>query len=760
MNRGIFDPVLLALCLGVLVAGVILDALEYSALAHGVWASVSVLIGLILAAEVLINLARGMVGVDLTALLSILGALYFSQFLVAAVVCVMLASGRTLEYFSSHRAERELKHLIQRAPTFAWTIDGEQLFHTPLAQIVPGQRILVRMGDVIPLDGQLLDTCATVDESALTGEPMPVQYACTAELRSGAVNVGPAFSLTVTRSAEQSTYAGIVKMAQTAQHSRAPFVRAADRYALLLVPVTLLLAAGAWLWTHDPLRALAVVVVSTPCPLILAVPIAILSGISRCARRGILVKDGATLEAMAKTRILMLDKTGTLTTGHASVQRVETVGDITGERLLYLAGSLAQGSPHPVSGAIVEAARRRSPTLPLAIPTQLQEHPGAGICGVIEGYEVRLGSLTFVTRENDPWATGLLARLDYQGLGASFIAMNARVCGAILFSDPPRVESASVLRRIRRMGVEKIVMLTGDRLASALWVATSAGVEDVRADLSPQDKVKAVQDSCALGITMMIGDGINDAPALAAADIGVAMGANGASAASEAAGVVLLLDRLDRVAQALEISKRSCAIARQSMLIGMSLSFIAMLAAAAGYLAPLMGAILQELIDVGVILNALRALSSPGWRRLPAVASEQLQQLAAEHLNLMQVLEQLGALARDFHHLSPEQAKTRLRALIDRVEQQLLPHERNDESRLYPQLLAYLHGDDPLAALSHTHREIFRLVGLLKHLNEGLCSNPPTITLDEVHDALIRLDALVALHFAQEEELYRSLDQQ
>jgi len=755
MKSGKPDPALLVISLSALTAGLVANALDEPGIARWCWFAASLLLTVVTCIDVIVSLMRRQVGVDLIALLSISGALYFSQFLVAAVIAVMLASGRTLERFTAQRAERELHRLVQRAPTCAWRIEGEQLVSTVLEQIRPGMRILVRMGDVIPLDGTLIDKGASIDESALTGEPIPVEHACGASVRSGGVNVGAAFTLSVTHGARDSTYAGIVKMAETARRSRAPFVRAADRYALILVPVTLIIAGAAWSFSDDPLRALAVGVVSTPCPLILAVPIAMLSGISRCARRGILVKDGTTLEALAKARTVMLDKTGTLTTGHASISSVETRADIDRDRLLFLAGSIAQGSRHPVSMAITAAAQHSGAVL--TMPQGFAEQPGAGLSGQIGGQQIRLGSLAFVTTSEDAWSQALSRRIEFQGVGASFVAIDGRVSGAILFSDPVRYESASAVRAIKRLGVTKVTLLTGDRLATAQWAAIAAGVDEVLAGLTPQDKVSAVQRACSDAITMMVGDGVNDAPALAAANIGVAMGANGASAASEAAGVVLLVDRLDRVAHALEIAQRSCGIARQSMLIGMGLSVIAMLFAALGYLPPLPGAVLQELIDVGVILNALRALGPPGWRPLPGLQSEALQRLEADHLKMTSVLDNLNRLARDFAHLPPELARDQLRSLVGLLNEQLLPHEQDDENRLYPMLLAYLRGDDPLAALSHTHREIFRLAKVLEHLNAELSAHPATSDLEQIHTTLIRLDTLLALHLTQENALYRSL---
>jgi heavy metal translocating P-type ATPase len=756
MHRGKLDPALLILSITALLAGFFAETLGRPDLTPVFWISSSVLLIGVTVLEVVASLLHKQVGVDLIALLSLVAGLWFSQFLVAAVIAIMLASGRSLEFYTSQRAERELRRLIQRAPTFAWKLDDDNLVQVPLERVVPGQRILVRMGEVIPLDGILVKCGATVDESALTGEPIPVEFSAGAALRSGTVNVGAPFTLQVTNSAGESTYAGIVRMAEAARRSKAPFVRAADRYALILIPVTVLIAGIAWGLSGDPLRALAVVVVSTPCPLILAVPIAILSGISRCARRGILVKDGATLEAVSQTRFLMLDKTGTLTTGHACIDNVETAGDISQDRLLYLAASLAQASTHPVASAIVAAAQTAN--VVLGVPAHISESAGAGLQGLVDGQSVELGSLDYLNTQ-DPWSTALLARLDYQGAGASFIAVDGKLAGAVVFSDQLRVESAGAVRAIKHMGVEKVTMLSGDRLETAQWIAIGAGVDEVRASLQPQDKVRAVQASCALGMTMMVGDGINDAPALAAADIGVAIGAAGASAASEAAGVVLLVDRLDRIAHAMEIARRSCRIARESMLIGMGLSMFAMLIAAVGYLPPLAGAVVQEVIDVGVILNALRALKPPGWRKLPRLGSDHLERLGGDHRKMARVLKTLHRLASDFTHLQPERARTELQSLMTLLDQQLLPHEHDDENQLYPLLVAYLHGDNPLAPLSHTHREIFRLVSVLEHLNDRLAQDPEGFQRDEIHATLIRLDTLVALHFSQENEMFNSLDQ-
>lgn len=418
------DPALLLLTTLTLLTGGIAHFAQKPDWAAICWASGSLVMALVLLVEIARRLARREAGVDLIALLSIGAALVFEQMLVAAVIALMLASGRTLEFFTKQRAERELRALIDRAPRFAWLQEPGDLRQIPVEQIQPGQTLLVRLGEVIPVDGRLLSPTATLDESALSGESLPVTRREGEQLSSGIANAGAPILLNATRTAAQSTYAGIVRLAEAARRSRAPFVRLADRYALLFIPLTLLIAGLAWQMSADPLRALAVLVVATPCPLILAVPIAIMSGISKAARRGILIKDGATLEALAGVKQVFLDKTGTLTSGRARLQSIEVNGLIDPQRLLGLAASLAQASTHPISQAIVEAARQRR--LPLSIPQEVEESPGAGLCGLIDGLRVRFGTLSFAHTEApvSAWAAAMLRHMDYLACGGNFIEVD------------------------------------------------------------------------------------------------------------------------------------------------------------------------------------------------------------------------------------------------------------------------------------------------------------------------------------------------
>lgn len=755
LNRG-----LLAVTLTTLLVGAGLRWFDLGGAASIVWSASALLLAVLLLVEIVIRLRRRELGVDLIAFLAIAGALLLSQTLVAAVIALMLAGGRALEEYTTQRAERELRRLLDRAPRSAWRYHGEVLEQVPVESVVPKDRLMVRLGEVVPVDGVLLDSMATLDESALTGESLPVRRQAGEEVLSGVVNAGAPFDMTASQPAAQSTYAGIVRMVEAARQSRAPFMRLADRYALALIPLTLLVAGAAWLFSGDPVRALAVLVVATPCPLILAVPVAIVAGVSRCAHRGILVKNGATLEALARAQILFFDKTGTLTAGRISVLAVESVGGQSPVQLLKLAASLAQASPHVVAQAVVQAARAQG--LALEAPREVNEVPGAGLSGMIGDHAVLLGGHHYVAEATPTvaWTAALLRRMAYEDVSGSFIAVDGAMAGAVLFADRLRLESPRALRLLRQAGIGRIVMLTGDRSEVAQAVGLAAGVDEVRAELTPADKLAAIRQGAAHGTTLMVGDGINDAPALAAADVGIALGAHGATASSEAAGVVILVDRLDRVAEAVQIASRTRRIAVQGVLAGMGLSLLAMLLAAIGLLPPLVGAVVQEAIDVAVIFNALRALGAGrGHRAVQSLDTEQVDRLRQDHAGLSPLLERVHAAAEGIVGHAPSAVRSELAGLVELLNRELIPHEQADEGELYPKLAEHLHGEDPLAALSHTHREIFRLTRLLTRMSEDIpLDDSVAPSMVEIQRVLQRLDTVLSLHFSQEEELYHNLD--
>ncbi|MFP5287344.1 MAG: heavy metal translocating P-type ATPase, partial [Thermoanaerobaculia bacterium] len=526
------------------------------------------------------------------------------------------------EAFAGARARRELAALLARAPKTVHRYESGLLTSPPVEEVRPGDLLLVKPGEVVPVDG-LVEEAAVLDESALTGESRPVERSVGELARSGTVNGGAPFRMRAVATSAESTYAGIVRLVREAEASKAPFVRMADRYALVFLPLTLTMAGIAWALSGDPVRALAVLVVATPCPLILAAPVAILAGVSRSANRGVIVKGGQALEALARARILLLDKTGTITTGMPSVSDVEAFGREAAPEILRLAASLDQVSQHVLAAAVVRAARDRG--LPLSFPERVTERPGQGIQGEVEGRRVALGKLSFV-QQDGALSAGIRRvrrRTALEGSSSVFVAVDGEVAGALVLRDPVRPDSARTLRALRRAGVERVVLVTGDHPEVAKEVGAAIGADEVLAERSPEEKVAAVLAERARGLTLMVGDGINDAPALTAADVGVAMGARGATASVEAADVVVTVDRLDRLGEALAIARRSRAIALQSVAAGMALSLGAMLVAAAGLLQPVAGAILQEVIDVAVILNALRALS--GRRPLLALPEKETE---------------------------------------------------------------------------------------------------------------------------------------
>ncbi|HEX7441292.1 MAG TPA: heavy metal translocating P-type ATPase, partial [Caldimonas sp.] len=511
-----------------------------------------------------------------------------------------------LDAYAERHARREMTALLARVPRTAVRHRDGQLEEVALDLVLPGDRLLVRKGDVVPVDGTVVEGVAVLDQSALTGEAMPVQLTAGQAVLSGSTNVGDAFDLVAERLAAESTYAGVVRLVEAAQRSRAPMSRLADRFAILFLAVTAVMAGGAWWLTDDPIRAVAVLVVATPCPLILAVPVAIVSGLSRAAKLGILIKGGKAIEMLARVRALVIDKTGTLTIGQAKIVSTRVVDGVTPDELLRVAASLDQASKHIIAQTIVTEARDKG--LPLAIPSDVVETPGEGIVGRVDGRQVMVGGLHFIARNIPDSPRSMLEHERPPGALAVAVAVDGRLTGVLILADELRAGTEQLFRSLRELGIERIVLATGDRHEVAKFFSEGLSIDLVRSELTPDQKILVVLSERKNGPVMMIGDGVNDAPALAAADLGMAMGAKGAAASAEAADVVLLVDQLDRVLPAIKIARRSRYIALQSVAAGMGLSFVAMIAAAFGFIVPVEGALLQEVIDVAVIFNALRAL--------------------------------------------------------------------------------------------------------------------------------------------------------
>ncbi len=589
-----------------LVAGFGVRLAGLTAWSGTIWAAVTMPVLLALLAEIFLSLRRGDVGLDIVAALSMTAALAVGEELAAAIVALMYAGGQYLEAFAERQARHEMTALLSRVPRTAVRHRDGQLEEVALDLILPGDRLLIRRGDVVPVDGTVAEGVAVLDQSALTGEALPVQLGAGQLTLSGSTNAGDAFDLMTTRRAAESTYAGVIRLVEAAQRSRAPMSRLADRYAILFLGVTVLLAGAAGWLTGDSVRAVAVLVVATPCPLILAVPVAIVAGLSRAAKLGILIKGGKAIETLARVRALVIDKTGTLTVGQAKLVDIKPADDMTADKLLRVAASLDQASKHVIAQTIVAEARAKG--LTLAVPTEVVETPGEGIDGRVEGQRVMVGGLHFIAAKTAGSVNALIGHERPPGALASAVAVDGKLAGLLILSDELRAGTEQLLRALRAIGIERIVLATGDRHEVARFFSAGLSIDLVRSDLSPDQKVLVVLSERKNGPVMMIGDGINDAPALAAADLGMAMGAKGSAASAEAADVVLLVDQLDRVLPAIKVARRSRYIALQSVFAGMGLSIVAMAAAAFGYIVPVEGALLQEVIDVAVIFNALRAL--------------------------------------------------------------------------------------------------------------------------------------------------------
>ncbi len=604
---------LLAIALAGLVSGLGLSLAGRPDLAAIAWAAGVAPALVALSVEIVRSLWKGDVGLDIVAALSMSAALLFGEALAAAVVALMYSGGTFLESFAEGRARREMSDLLSRVPRTATRHRNGALDEVALDEIAPGDLLLIRQGDVAPVDGTVESERAMLDQSALTGESMPVRMGRGQDVMSGSTNAGDAFDLRVVRRAADSTYAGIVRLVEAAQASKAPMARLADRYSLLFLAVTVTLAFAAWWFTGDPIRAVAVLVVATPCPLILAVPVALVAGLSRAAHFGVLIKGAKPLEALARIRTLILDKTGTLTDGRPQIVTIDTFGDLSEDEVLFFAAALEQASKHPMAQAIVAAARARGTALP--IPDGVVETPGEGLAGTIAGRRVIVGGAGFVTAQigaADP-ESGIINA----GSVLVALAVDGTLAGHLVMADALRSGVPDLLSGLRRLGIGRILLATGDRRAVAEAVTDGLALDALRTDLTPDQKVLLVLTERKNGPVMMVGDGVNDAPALAAADIGVAMGARGAAASAEAADVVLLVDHLDRLLSGIDIAQRARGIALQSVAAGIGLSILGMIAAALGYLTPVQGALLQELIDVAVILNALRAL-----RIVPSVSTQ------------------------------------------------------------------------------------------------------------------------------------------
>ena len=605
--------ILALIAVAAIAAGGLLHLLGEGAAGQMVWRAAVALLALELTFEVgrTVVVERSL-GVDTIALVAMVGSLALNQELAGAVIGLMFSGGAALEAIASRRARRELTALVQRAPKVAQLRIADRLEEVSVEQVQVGDVVLIRAGEVVPVDGTVISPEAVVDTSTLSGEPLPETLRRGMPVLSGSANAGAPFDVRADRPARDSAYSGLIRLVEQAQAQRAPLVRMADRYAGFFLPATLVVAGLAWALSADPVRALAVVVVATPCPLILAAPIALVSGLSRAARAGVIVKGAGAIETLGQARTVLFDKTGTLTVGTPEVREIVARGDWATSELLRLAASVDRLSAHVLGEALVAAAKEAG--LRLIMPTDVREEPGQGIEGSVEGHRVAVGSRAFMLSAGLPQeevTSTTLTTTRGSGEAHVVVAIDGHVAGVIVMADDVRPDAERIVERLRAEGVHHVAMISGDRRSVAERVGRELGVDRVYAEQSPEAKLEVVRSVRAdpqLRPVIMVGDGINDAPALAIADVGIAMGAAGATVSSETADAVITVDRIDRVADAVHTGRRALFIARQSVLAGMGLSLAAMAVAGAGYLPPVGGALFQEGIDLAVILNALRAL--------------------------------------------------------------------------------------------------------------------------------------------------------
>lgn len=553
--------------------------------------TISMLIGMIE------TLRSGKYGVDILAITAIVATLLVGEYWASLMVLIMLTGGDSLEDYASHQASRELRSLLDNSPQTAHRIDGESINDLSVEEVQVGDIILVKPGEVVPVDGRVLSGESFVDESSLTGESKPIEKKINDELMSGSINGDAALRFKVTKAAKDSQYQTLVKLVKESEAKPAHFVRLADRYAVPFTIIAYVIGGVAWFVSKDPVRFAEVLVVASPCPLILAAPVALVAGMSRSSRNGIVVKTGTTIEKLARAKSIAFDKTGTLTEGRLSVEKIKAVtAEVSPEELMIYAASGEQDSSHILARSLVAYAKENH--LSLFPVTNLEEVTGQGIQASVNGKELRVGKAVFadapVELSNEQTAV--------------YVSINNTYAGYITFTDIVREEAAETITALNRLGMEKTIMLTGDHQSIANKIASEVGISEVHAECLPEEKINVLRTlSEAERPSIMVGDGVNDAPALAIADIGIAMGAHGSTAASESADAVILKDDLTRVSEAVRLSQDTMRIARQSVLIGIVICVVLMLIASTGVIPALLGAALQEVIDTVSILSALRA---------------------------------------------------------------------------------------------------------------------------------------------------------
>ena len=589
--------------LAMLVGGV-LDVAKYHTAAHWVLGGAALIATIPLIADMIRTLRSGHFGIDVLAATAIVTSVVLGQYWAAIVIVLMLTGGQSLEEYAEQRAKNELTTLLAHRPKMAHLVKGRKVIDIKASAIKPGDKLSILPGEVVPVDATILEGTTSLNEATLTGESVPVVKTKGGTILSGSINIDGAITVKALHNAAESQYEQIIKLVRGATSSQSPFVRLADRYSVPFTFTAFFIAGATWFATGHAIRFLEVLVVATPCPLLLGAPIAIISGMSRASKQGVIIKTGTTLEQLAAVQTVAFDKTGTLTNGLPSVDTITTYNDFTQKNVLQAAAALEQSSAHILATAIVDEAMSQKINFQAA--KQVKEVPGHGLSGRLSGKDILVGHLNLLTAAGVELPKKLEQKAFKQTV--TYVAIGNTLAGTITFKDDIRKEASSMLRRLRKAGIKQFALITGDNEAAAVAVAQKLNITEVYPDCLPAQKMQAIEEMVAP--VAFVGDGVNDAPVLTTADIGIALGARGSTAASETADVVILQDDVAKVASSIEIAKRTLFIAKQSVLVGIFISVGLMAIFATGKFQPLHGAIVQEFVDIIVIINALRAHGS------------------------------------------------------------------------------------------------------------------------------------------------------
>jgi heavy metal translocating P-type ATPase len=585
-----------------IIVGAALDLAGFDTASHAVLGGCAILLTFPLVWGMIDDLRHGTYGIDILAATAIVASVVLHEYWAAIIIVLMLTGGESLEDYAERRAKTELDALLKQKPGTAHVLRGRKVVDMKVEAVSANDKLILRPGEIVPVDAVIIEGTSSFDESSLTGESLPVDKKLGDELLSGSVNMDGLVTVRSLRPASESQFETIIKLVRAAASTESPFVRLTDRYAIPFTLISFMIAGTAWVLSGDPVRFLQVIVVATPCPLLLAAPIALISGMSRQAKNGIIVKNGSALERLALVRTVALDKTGTLTRGVPVIDRIETFGKAKKDDVLTYAAALEQQSNHILARAIVNGAKESGLKVPKV--KHQNEVPGRGLSANVAGHRVAVGKLEFVRELGADMPNG--AKFTAPKHTATYVSIGDSVAGVITFKDEIRPESEAMLAKLKKLGIRHTMMITGDNAGVANEIARSLGIEKVVSEALPVDKVLAIEQAEFKPLAF-VGDGVNDAPVLTASDVGIALGARGSTAASESADVVILQDDVGKVARAIEIAKRTFAIARQAILIGIGLSIVLQLIFFTGRFKPVYGAILQEFVDVAVIFIALRA---------------------------------------------------------------------------------------------------------------------------------------------------------